>query len=90
MTSVDLITTLTVSPSLERHLLRAPPSDHAFDQVFANAHHDVCHHTAELYLFNGPFELIAGRKCHVTRLNPIVGPGEVRASLGTSKKYTRR
>jgi hypothetical protein len=43
---------------LQCQFLGASPSDHAFDEVFANPHHDVRHNPAKLDFLNRSLELI--------------------------------
>src|SRR5258707_14374743 len=53
---------------LEGHFFCASPGDHALDDVFPNAHDDVCHNPTKLDFLDGSLELIASRKSHITSL----------------------
>jgi len=54
---VDLITAETLSPTFS-FISSATLGDHALDEIFTDAHNDMCHYAAKVEFDDFPFEAI--------------------------------
>src|ERR1700689_151105 len=73
MTSVDLMTTFTVS-LFQRKFFRADARDYAFNLALSNLHNDMGHDVAQFHRHNFSFQLVPCRNWHISSIPPMEEP----------------